>query len=124
VNSLIEAITARAGIHQALSIAYSKQENGRVERANKEVYRHLNALLFHHLVKPPHDNPLSGRRPATKFDPKWAGPYEIVSHNGNTYKLKDLVVAETFIDRHIRDHHRDVPTLPPCFRFRLGSTVS
>jgi hypothetical protein len=53
VNSLIEAITARAGmIHQALSLAlYSKQENGRVERANKEVYRHLNALLFHHRVR-------------------------------------------------------------------------
>jgi hypothetical protein len=51
-----------------------------------------------------HDNPLSGRRPATKFDPKWAGPYEIVSHSGNTYKFKDLiVVADTFIDRHIRD---------------------
>jgi transposase InsO family protein len=51
VNSLIEAITARAGIHQALSFAYSKQENGRVERANKEVYRYLNALLFHHRVR-------------------------------------------------------------------------
>jgi hypothetical protein len=55
------------------------------------------------MVVKPHDNPLSGRRPATKFDPKWAGPYEIVSHSGNTYKLKDLVVADTFIDRHIRD---------------------
>jgi hypothetical protein len=55
------------------------------------------------VVVNPHDNPLSGRRPATKFDPKWAGPYEIVSHSGNTYKLKDLIVADTFIDRHIRD---------------------
>jgi hypothetical protein len=225
VNSLIEAMTAKAGIHQALSLQYSKQENGRVERANKEVYRHLNALLFHHRVRAdwhkylpfvrrimntlehevtghspaqllfggllnfnrfalsgkhkegvsdpsanallapdqtehlsqteftywledrimqrntvlsvaqsllkrrhddrhiqevqpseitefadgslvvvkPHDNPLSGRRPATKFDLKCAGPYEIVSHSGNTYKLKDLIVADTFIDRHIRD---------------------
>jgi transposase InsO family protein len=51
VNSLIEAMTAKVGIHQALSLAYSKQENGRVERANKEVYRHLNAILFHHRVR-------------------------------------------------------------------------
>jgi hypothetical protein len=36
-----------------------------------------------HVVVKPHDNPLSGRRPATKFDLKWAGPYEIVSHSGN-----------------------------------------
>jgi hypothetical protein len=36
--------------HSPSSVAgfYSKQENGRVERANKEVYRHLNTLLFHH----------------------------------------------------------------------------
>jgi transposase InsO family protein len=223
VNSLIAAITSRTGIHQALSLAYSKQENGRVERANKEVYRHLNALLFHHRVRTdwhkllpfvrrimntqvhevtghspaqllfgetlnfdrfavsgakegvgartpnallapdqtehltqseftywlqdrikqqntvlsiaqslqrhhderhidkvkdtditefsdgslvvvkPHDNPLTGRRPTTKFDPKWAGPYRIVSHDGNTYRLKDLIMEDTFIDRHIRD---------------------
>jgi hypothetical protein len=52
MNSLIAAITSRTGIHQALSLAYSKQENGRVERANKKVYRHhLNALLFHHRVR-------------------------------------------------------------------------
>lgn len=221
VNSLIGAITARRGIHQSLSLAYSKQENGRVERANKEVYRHLNALLFHHRIRQdwhkylpfvrrimnttehevtghspaqllfgetlsfdrfavsgnpdtggldrpflapdqteyltqkeftywlqdrirqqntalsvarslqrqhdeqhmqsvdpksftdfedgtlvvvkPHDNPLSGRRPTTKFDPKWSGPYEIVSHTGNTYKLKDLIISDTVIERHIRD---------------------
>ena len=221
VNSLIEVLVQRSNIQHVLSLAYSKQENGRVERANKEVYRHLNALLFHHrlrnnwdrllpfvqrimntmehevtgfapaqllfgntlhyeqfavagpknevqmtsqllapdqtehltqkeftywlqerikqqntvlsvarslqkthdenhirrvdpgditefadgtfVVAKPHDNPLSGRRPTTKFDPKWAGPYQVVSHRDNTYRLRDLVVSDTYIERHIRD---------------------
>ena len=35
-----------AGPNQSLTTAYSKEENAIVERANKEVLRHLNALLF------------------------------------------------------------------------------
>ena len=31
------------------------------------------------------------------------GPYRIVSHDGNTYRLKDLIMEVTFLDRHIGD---------------------
>ncbi len=33
-----------------LSLAYSKEENGRIERANKEVLRHLRAFIGHSKV--------------------------------------------------------------------------
>ena len=34
------------GVEQSLTTAYSSEENGIVERANQEVLRHLNAILF------------------------------------------------------------------------------
>jgi hypothetical protein len=43
-NSLIASLTQRFNIKHNLSIAYSKQQNGIVERVNKEVNRHLQML--------------------------------------------------------------------------------
>ena len=43
-NILINSLTASFKIKHNLSIAYSKQENGIVERVNKEVNRHLTML--------------------------------------------------------------------------------
>ena len=45
-NELITELLRVAGTEQSLTTAYSKEENTIVERANKEVVRHLNALLF------------------------------------------------------------------------------
>jgi len=45
-NELITELLRVAGTEQSLTTAYSKEENAIVERANKEVLRHLNALLF------------------------------------------------------------------------------
>ena len=45
-NELIAELLRVAGIEQSLVTAYSKEENAIVERANKEVLRYLNALLF------------------------------------------------------------------------------
>ena len=45
-NELVEELTRLAGTDQSLSTAYSKEENGIVERANQEVLRHLTAILF------------------------------------------------------------------------------
>jgi hypothetical protein len=45
-NELITELLRVAGREQSLITAYSKEENTIVERANKEVVRHLNALLF------------------------------------------------------------------------------
>ena len=46
VNKLIEAFTQAAGIEHATIDAYSHEENGIVERANKEVNRHLRAMTY------------------------------------------------------------------------------
>jgi hypothetical protein len=46
VNALISELFTAIGTKQKLTTAYSKQENAIVERANKEVLRHLNAILF------------------------------------------------------------------------------
>ena len=46
-NELITELLRVAGTEQSLTTAYSKEENAIVERANKEVLRHLNALLFY-----------------------------------------------------------------------------
>jgi transposase InsO family protein len=45
-NELIAELLRVAGTEQSLTTAYSKEENAIVECANKEVLRHLNALLF------------------------------------------------------------------------------
>ena len=47
VNSVVDGLLRAAGIAHRMSIAYSKEENGRVERANKEVLRHLRAFAYH-----------------------------------------------------------------------------
>jgi transposase InsO family protein len=50
VNELIKAILRIVGTKQVLSLAYSKEENGRIERANKEILRHLRAFVGHSKV--------------------------------------------------------------------------
>jgi transposase InsO family protein len=46
VNDVIEEFLPMVGIHHVLTLAYSKEESGIVERANKEVMRHVRALIF------------------------------------------------------------------------------
>jgi hypothetical protein len=46
VNSIIKQLTASAGIHHHTITPYSHEENSLVERANKEVVRHLMNLVF------------------------------------------------------------------------------
>ena len=46
VNGTITALLHYMGIDHQFTIAYSKEENGIVERANKEVMRHLRNILF------------------------------------------------------------------------------
>ena len=43
---LVSELLRMTGTEQSLSTAYSSEENGIVERANQEVLRHLNAILF------------------------------------------------------------------------------
>ncbi len=45
-NELIEELLRMSGTEQSLTTAYSGEENGIVEKANQEVLRHLNAILF------------------------------------------------------------------------------
>ena len=45
-NGGVTELLAMCGIHNAKTLAYSKEENGMVERANKEVMRHLRNVLF------------------------------------------------------------------------------
>ena len=45
-NEMIEELLRMSGTDQSLTTAYSSEENGIVERANQEVLRHLNAILF------------------------------------------------------------------------------
>lgn len=46
VNELIEQLMELFGTEHELTTAYSKEENAIVERANKEVMRHLRAIVF------------------------------------------------------------------------------
>jgi transposase InsO family protein len=46
VNSVIDELIKLMGPDHELTTAYSHEENGLVERANKEVMRHLRAILF------------------------------------------------------------------------------
>lgn len=47
VNDVIEELLRLVGTEHLLTLAYSKEENAIVERANKEVMRHLRAIIFH-----------------------------------------------------------------------------
>ena len=46
VHEMIEELLRMSGTDQSVTTAYSSEENGIVERANQEVLRHLNAILF------------------------------------------------------------------------------
>jgi hypothetical protein len=46
VNNLVTEVLQLLGTTGATILAYSKEENAIVERANKEVMRHLRALIF------------------------------------------------------------------------------
>ena len=45
-NELVSKLLRMTGTEQSLTTAYSSEESGIVERANQEVLRHLNAILF------------------------------------------------------------------------------
>jgi len=51
VNEIIAELCIILGIEQMRTLAYSSEENAIVERANKEVLRHLRAIIFDHRVK-------------------------------------------------------------------------
>jgi transposase InsO family protein len=51
VNSIIAELSLLLGIDQKRTLAYSSEENAIVERANKEVLRHLRAILMDRKVK-------------------------------------------------------------------------
>jgi transposase InsO family protein len=77
INSLIEELARRINSQPVVSNPYSKQENGRGERANKEVMRHLRALLYHrrirynwHMMLPFVRRIMNSTKPSiTKFSP-------------------------------------------------------
>jgi hypothetical protein len=50
-NSLIQTLCKLAQIDHKFTHAYSKEENAIVERANKEVMRHLRAIVFDDVIK-------------------------------------------------------------------------
>jgi hypothetical protein len=51
VNALVNEYLKLAGITHVKTIAYSKEENALVERANKEVMRHLRAFIFDRRIR-------------------------------------------------------------------------
>jgi transposase InsO family protein len=46
VNEIISAFLELMGTEHHITLAYSKQENGIIERGNKEILRHLKAIIF------------------------------------------------------------------------------
>lgn len=46
-NTAVRELFAACGVKDIKTLAYSKEENSLVERANKEVMRHLRTILFH-----------------------------------------------------------------------------
>lgn len=46
VNEIISQFLELMGTDHHITVAYSKQENGIVERINKEIIRHLKAIIF------------------------------------------------------------------------------
>ena len=45
-NHLIDELVKVLNMDQLFTVPYSKEENGIVERSNKEVMRHLRAIIF------------------------------------------------------------------------------
>ena len=46
IADIIREITALLGVNHSFTIEYSKEENGMVERENKEILRHLRNIIF------------------------------------------------------------------------------
>ncbi len=45
-NELFPELSRLSQVEHSFATAYSKEENGLIERANQEVMRHLHAMLF------------------------------------------------------------------------------
>jgi len=95
VNELISELTNLMGLDHLLSISpYSKEENGLVERANKEVLRHLRAIVFDkRIVSTWADNlPLVQRIMNTSIhEGIGTTPYHILFGNLNTPENKIFI---------------------------------
>ena len=52
-NELTEALNTLLGLNHKFTFPYSKEENGLVERVNKEVMRHMRNILFDLRIKKP-----------------------------------------------------------------------
>jgi transposase InsO family protein len=48
IGDAVEGFLRLIGTEHDLTMAYSKEENGMVERANKETLRHLRNIIFGH----------------------------------------------------------------------------
>jgi len=46
VNNIISSLLELTGTDQHVTLAHSKQENGIIERSNKEILRHLKAIIY------------------------------------------------------------------------------
>ena len=46
INKVVKEVVTMCGLEQIMTLAYSKEENSIVERSNKEVMRHVRALVY------------------------------------------------------------------------------
>jgi transposase InsO family protein len=76
VNELITRLCTLIGTEFITSMAYSKEENGIVERANKEIVRHIRNIVFEENVHT-----------------MWADSLPIVQRIMNSAKREDISVS-------------------------------
>jgi transposase InsO family protein len=90
VNELIEEFMRAVGTDHELSLAYSSEENGIVERANKEVLRHLKMMIFNENSKE-----------------KWSEYLPLVQRilNSTTHSSTGISPAEALFGNNIKLEH-------------------
>jgi transposase InsO family protein len=91
-DEIIDEFLRITGVEQSLITAYSSEENGIVERENKEVLRHLNAILFDSRV---HDRWSFEQLPTVQQiintvekTSNWLTPAQLILNNSFDFKSK------------------------------------
>jgi len=108
-NILDEVVRILSGVEKSTTLAYSKEENGIVERANKEVMRHLRAIIFHTKVRDEWETylPFVQRIMNThKHSSTGVAPYQIVmpaAHFATVEIFKDAQASNASMSEYTRD---------------------
>jgi hypothetical protein len=96
VNQVFQHIATHVGFSHFTSIPYSKEENGLVERANKEINRHIRNIMFDNIIQTSwseHLDLTANLLNSTVKEPLGTSPHQLVFGRDFDILPQDLLIS-------------------------------